>query len=70
MTPWLILIPQFSLGLGLSVRLAPEVDVGIRLQATLAYGPLAMVTSVDLYPAYDTLAAEFVQASFLVQLSL
>ncbi len=49
-TPFLILLPSLSVGVGVPIELGPEPEVGLRLLAGMQYGPLGLVGSVDLFP--------------------
>ena len=69
LSPFFLLIPSFGLGVGVPVKLAPEVDVGVRLQGSVGWGPLSFVTSVDLFPAHDPGDPRFYQVYLYGQLS-
>jgi hypothetical protein len=49
-SPWMFIVPSFGLGVGLPVRVTPDVMVGARIQGSMHLGPLGFVTTVDLYP--------------------
>ncbi len=65
-TELVLFIPSVSLGLGVPVRVLPEVQVGARAQLTLQWPYGGLVTSVDVFPG----ARDVVQVSLLARVSL
>lgn len=65
----MFIIPSVGLGLGVPVRVWPEVDVGLRGQLTLQWPLLGVVTSLDVYPGMDTEAPGMFQATLLGQIA-
>lgn len=68
-SPWVLVIPSFSIGLGVPVRLLPEVEVGGRFQLDAHLGPVGIVLAMDYYPAMDDDPRRF-QVILLGQVSL
>ena len=66
----LAIVPSLGFGLGVPIQIRPEVTAGIRLQLTLQWPFIGMVTSFDLYPGLDTERSEFFQATILAQVAL
>jgi hypothetical protein len=69
-TPWFYIIPSLAAGVGIPVRLKPDTEVGVRLQTTAAFGPVAWVTSFDFFPGMDADLPDDKQVTMLLQLSL
>jgi hypothetical protein len=68
-TPWFWLVPWVGAGLGMPVRVRPDTGVGIRFQASMGWGPLALVTSFDLFPGAASGSAERFRVTMLGQIS-
>ncbi len=69
-TPWVLIIPSLGAGVGMPYRWKPDKEIGLRLQATAAFGPVAWVTSFDFYPGVDKERPDDRQVTMLFQLSL
>jgi hypothetical protein len=68
-TPWILVIPSLELGLGLPVRVRPEVEVGARVEADAHLGPLGLVVAFDWFPGLAAGPDRF-QATMLFQVGL
>jgi len=65
-----VIIPSLAVGLGVPVRLLPEVSAGVRFQLTIQWPFVGLVTALDLYPGLDPGDAGFFQATILGQVAL
>jgi hypothetical protein len=66
----MVIIPSLAVGLGVPVQVKPEVTAGIRMQLTLQWPFIGLVTTFDLYPGLDTGGRGFFQATMLAQIAL
>lgn len=57
-SPVILFIPSFSAGVGMPVHLGPDPDLGVRLIASAALGPVGVVATFDLYPQSEGLLFE------------
>lgn len=57
-SPMILVIPSFSLGIGLPVRMRPDPDVGVRFIVGGQFGPIGLAATFDLYPLADGLLFE------------
>lgn len=62
----MVVIPSAGAGLGVPVRVLPDVRVGVRVQASLHWPFLGLVAALDLFPG----TADAVQFGLLAQLGL
>ncbi len=49
-SPMVVIIPSFSVGLGLPIELSGDPDIGIRFLGGLQFGPVGFVANYDLFP--------------------
>lgn len=57
-SPMILVIPSFSVGLGLPIRMRPDPDVGVRFIVGGQFGPIGLAATFDLYPLSDGLLFE------------
>lgn len=68
-SPWVIVVPSFAIGLGVPVRVSPDLDIGGRFLLDAHFGPLGMMMALDYYPGMDTDPRRF-QVALLGQVAL
>lgn len=68
-SPWVLIIPSVSVGVGLPVRVAPDTDAGVRVQVDAHLGPVGLFTAFDYYPWMSADPRRF-EVAMMAQLSL
>lgn len=69
-SPFIILLPSFGIGAGVPIRVGPSgTEVGVRIQASVAFGPLGFFTAADIYPGRDSAREDLVEWTFMGQIS-
>lgn len=49
-SPIALILPSFSVGIGLPIKLEPDPDAGVRFLVGGSFGPIGLIASFDLYP--------------------
>ena len=69
-TPFVLMLPSLSGGVGVPVRVLPEAEVGIRIQLGVQYPVAGFVTSFDIYPGLDADDPNMFEVTLLFQVGL